>query len=345
MSVFSWEWIRVHHAGPRSSPGLGTTSRFPPGRIGKPLGRLVFRAPRTEDGLVSRLWVAILVLTLAACAGEPQQAGEEPRDEPLTAVTHVAGWEGAPLDFAAWLPASASEDDPAPLIVSLHGCCATDMTAEKLVPSTLQEALELRDEPSPFILLEPLKQPGLSEDDVDRQVRRNASSGRCDGAGPACMFQVLHDSVRRGRGSLCFTPADVHDFLAFAVDAYPVDPDRVYLLGFSCGGFAVWDYLGKYGGAQLAARVVLAGDGRPALADSDCRMAEAPVRAFHGEVDDQVPLAGDQEVIDELLRRCPEHSELELDLIPRAGHAEAAPFAYYEADLWDWLLDQERAER
>ena len=282
------------------------------------------------------------MLTLAACGGESQPPADNPDPESVSAVTHLAGWEGAPLDFAAWVPPSASEEAPAPLIVALHGCCAPDMAAEELVPSQLQQALELRDEPSPFIVVEPLKQPGLENNDVDRQIRRSQQDGECGGAGPGCFFQVLHDSARGGKDSLCFTPTDVKEFLDFVVDAYPVDPDRVYLSGFSCGGFAVWDYLGAYGDAQIAAAVVLAGEGRPALADSGCQLAEVPVWAFHGEADTQVPVAGDQDVIDDL-QRCPGHAELKLDVIPHAGHPETAAAAYYEAELWDWLLNQRRA--
>ena len=113
--------------------------------------------------------------------------------------------------------------------------------------------------------------------------------GPCEGAtwGGSCNMELQHD---RGHASpaFCTTPQEIHDFIAYAVAAYDVDPDRVYVTGLSCGGFGTWEYLAAYGATQVAAAVPIAGEGRPAWATAGCDLADVPIWAFHGEFDDVV---------------------------------------------------------
>ena len=90
----------------------------------------------------------------------------------------------------------------------------------------------------PFVVLAPqhVEEPPAS------------TSRSCDGVpwGGSCDMQLQHD---RGNAqpAFCTTPDEVHDFIAYAVAHYNVDPARVYLTGLSCGAFGVWEYLAKYG--------------------------------------------------------------------------------------------------
>ena len=90
----------------------------------------------------------------------------------------------------------------------------------------------------------------------------------CDGQpfGGSCNMQVQHD-LDHASPAFCTTPDEVHDFIAYAVAHYNVDPARVYVTGLSCGAFGIWEYLAKYhDDLQVAAAVPIAGDGRPAWA-------------------------------------------------------------------------------
>ena len=60
---------------------------------------------------------------------------------------------------------------------------------------------------------------------------------------------------RSASPAFCTTPDEVHDFIAYAVAHYNVDPKRVYVTGLSCGAFGTWEYLAKYGDEQVAAAV------------------------------------------------------------------------------------------
>lgn len=90
----------------------------------------------------------------------------------------------------------------------------------------------------------------------------------------------------------CTTPDEVHDFIAYAVARYNVDPTRVYATGLSCGAIGTWEYLAQYGNEQVAAAIPIAGDGRGAWATAGCDLASVPLWAFHGELDDVVSPQG-----------------------------------------------------
>ena len=82
-------------------------------------------------------------------------------------------------------------------------------------------------------------------------------------------MQLQHDR-NHASPAFCTTPDEVHDFIAYAVAHYNVDPERIYVTGLSCGAFGIWEYLAKYGDEQVAAAVPIAGDGRPAWATAGC---------------------------------------------------------------------------
>jgi hypothetical protein len=93
-------------------------------------------------------------------------------------------------------------------------------------------------------------------------------------------------------GLPCTTPDEIHDFIAYAVDRYNVDPARVYATGLSCGAIGTWQYLAEYGNEQVAAAIPIAGDGRGAWEAAGCGLASVPLWAFHGELDDVVSPQG-----------------------------------------------------
>ena len=98
---------------------------------------------------------------------------------------------------------------------------------------------------------------------------------------------LQHEFGHPGDGSVCTTPAQVHDFVSCAIANYDIDPDRVYLYGLSCGAFG-WEYVAQYGGDQIAAMVPIADEGRPAWPESMCgsvtlaRLGSAPVWNYTG---------------------------------------------------------------
>lgn len=69
---------------------------------------------------------------------------------------------------------------------------------------------------------------------------------------------------------------------------FSIDPDRIYLTGFSMGAMGTFYLVGRYPGL-FAAAAPMAGGGDPAIARHITRI---PLWAFHGDRDNFVPVAG-----------------------------------------------------
>jgi dienelactone hydrolase len=124
----------------------------------------------------------------------------------------------------------------------------------------------------------------------------------CDGQpwGGSCGMQIQHQNGNV-QPAFCTTPDEVHDFIAYAVAHYNVDPKRVYVTGLSCGAYGVWEYLAKYHGSlQVAAAVPIAGDARPAWSPNYCGLGSTPLWTFNGALDDVVNPLGSTVAMDAL---------------------------------------------
>jgi predicted peptidase len=154
-------------------------------------------------------------------------------------------------------------------------------------------------------------------------------------------MQLQHDR-ENVQPAFCTTPDEVHDFIAYAVAHYNVDPKRVYVTGLSCGAFGIWEYLAKYhASVQVAAAVPIAGEGRPAWATVGCDLESAPIWAFHGALDDVVNPQGSIETMTNLAA-CPgiPANEAQLTVYPDRDHNSWDP-AYSGSegdDIYSWML-------
>ena len=113
-----------------------------------------------------------------------------------------------------------------------------------------------------------------------------------------------------------------------------IDPDRVLMTGLSMGGYGTWNYAVDYP-HTLAAIAPVCGAGDSDRAE---RIKHLPVWAFHGALDDAVPIAGDQEMVDALKAA---GGNVRLTVYPDVGHNAWDP-AYADPALYAWLLAQQR---
>jgi predicted peptidase len=116
---------------------------------------------------------------------------------------------------------------------------------------------------------------------------------------------------------------------------YPVDPQRVYLIGLSMGGFGVWDLLSRCPDRYAAAVVICGG------ADENAVVAarEVPVWVFHGADDPVVSVERSRRAV-AVLRTAggdPRYNEY-----PGVGHLSWIE-AFAEPDLLPWLFSHRRA--
>jgi poly(3-hydroxybutyrate) depolymerase len=252
---------------------------------------------------------------------------------------HPAGSTASPLGYAAYLPPSYG-GSPSPLLVFLHGSGESgDGSADALTVMDNQAipryiANNGWPDSRPFVVLAPQHE----------ETSQATDYGHCDTVDfpGSCLMATQHDLGSPDDNSFCITPTQVHDFIAYAVSAYDVDPSRIYLTGLSCGGFGTWEYLGTYGDAQVAAAVPIAGEGRPAWESAGCAMASVPVWAFHGALDDLVDPQGSIVPVTGLRSQCGvSEQDAGLMVYPDRDHdawnvtyALGAP-----VDIYSWMLN------
>jgi polyhydroxybutyrate depolymerase len=200
---------------------------------------------------------------LAGCSAGPGQGAQPQAAEPPASVqTAELRLEHGGIDRSLRVTAPADPDgEPLPVLVALHGAGGSNVTLNYLTGFDLAAA------DGGFVLVEP---NGTGPDE----------STRTWNAGACC-------------GSSIGTVDDV-GFLAAVLDRVaadlPVDPERVYLAGFSNGAMLAYRAACELG-ERIAGIAAVAGT----MNVDDCPApAPVPVLAVHGDGDTVVPLEGGQ---------------------------------------------------
>ena len=134
-----------------------------------------------------------------------------------------------------------------------------------------------------------------------------------------------------------WSPTEVLELVDHVVDTLSVDEARIYLTGYSMGGYGTWEVAAAAPGL-FAAIAPVAGAGDPAAAT---RLVDVPVWAFHGAKDDVIPLRHSQEMVDAVRAT---GGSARLTVYPEQGHAVCGR-TYAKGELFDWLLSQRRTRR
>jgi predicted peptidase len=116
--------------------------------------------------------------------------------------------------------------------------------------------------------------------------------------------------------------------------ALKIDRDRVYLTGFSLGGFGVWQTAAAFPDVFAAIAPVC---GMSDISDVP-RLRDIPVWAFHGALDQNVPLA-ESEKMAAALRRI--GGNVRLTVYPDFAH-DCWSITYHDSRLYLWFLSQRR---
>ena len=114
---------------------------------------------------------------------------------------------------------------------------------------------------------------------------------------------------------------------------WKIDPTRIYLTGFSMGGFGTWETGMKYPD-RFAAIIPVAGGYREYDPEG---LKDLPVWAFHGERDDVVPVFYSEELIASLEECRGRSDRTRLTIFDDCGHT-IPKTVYRNRDLYRWLL-------
>jgi predicted peptidase len=118
---------------------------------------------------------------------------------------------------------------------------------------------------------------------------------------------------------------------------YPVDPDRVYVMGLSMGGFGTWDLIARHP-ERFAAVVPICGGGDESQAK---QMTKLPIWAFHGDADPVVDVSRTRDMI-EAIRAAggePKYTEY-----PGVGH-DSWTTTFENPEVLEWLFKQRRGNQ
>ncbi len=115
-----------------------------------------------------------------------------------------------------------------------------------------------------------------------------------------------------------------------------VDPRNVCLNGVSMGGYATWELAMSYT-SEFAAIVPVCGGGTPWRA---WRLAQLPIRTYHGDADDTVPLSETINMVDAVRQA---GGSPECILLHSVGH-DCWDWVYEHTDLLQWLISHRKEE-
>jgi predicted peptidase len=127
----------------------------------------------------------------------------------------------------------------------------------------------------------------------------------------------------------------VAGLIQYIVSRYHVDRARIYLVGYSMGGYGTWATAASH--PELFAAIVPISGGGSNVAKT---LAAMPVWAFHGEKDKAVPVAESERVI-EAIRNAGGNPRL--TILRGEGHS-ICRVVCDRADLWEWLFQQHHSQ-
>ncbi|MDR1479546.1 MAG: dienelactone hydrolase family protein [Planctomycetaceae bacterium] len=114
---------------------------------------------------------------------------------------------------------------------------------------------------------------------------------------------------------------------------FQVDTSRVYLTGYSMGGFGTFETAVEYP-ERFAAVVPVSGGGEPERAK---KLQHVAAWFFHGDKDQTVPTNSSEFVVQAMLDN--NHKNVRLTIVANGRH-DIVENVYSRAELYSWLLQQ-----
>ena len=118
--------------------------------------------------------------------------------------------------------------------------------------------------------------------------------------------------------------------------SYSIDQNRMYVVGFSMGGFGTWNLLMNHPD-MFAAGVAMCGGGDPSKASL---LKDIPIWAVHGALDPTVPVSGSQDMAKAL--EAVGAKDFHYTEIPDAQH-DVWNYTYANAEIFSWLFSQKKS--
>ena len=135
-------------------------------------------------------------------------------------------------------------------------------------------------------------------------------------------------------GGCSWSGVDFEALLKKVQQEYNVDTKRMYITGYSMGGYGTWSALEKYA-LLFAAAAPIAGGGN---ASKICVANNLPIKAYHGDKDNVIDYSQSKKMID-ALKKC--NGKAELVTIKDGNHG-IWPSIFQSDNFYSWLLEHHR---
>ncbi len=156
------------------------------------------------------------------------------------------------------------------------------------------------------------------------------------------------DALRRGRvidavviapqSPGAWNPKKVMNVYDWVSEKYPVDTNRMYVLGMSLGGYGTLDFVAAYPD-KVAAAIAMCGG---ATAKSLCGLNDVPLWIIHGTADKAVSVSCSDRVVESMCS-CGDTSRLIYDRMKGVNHSQLARVFYLD-QTYDWLFEHSLAD-
>lgn len=122
----------------------------------------------------------------------------------------------------------------------------------------------------------------------------------------------------------------LYDLYNETVKNYRIDKSKVYITGFSMGGFGTLKFVRDYPGLFAAAAPVCSG-GSKYFAEE---ISSVPMWFFHGDSDKIIEIENTKELVDEMKKY---GADIKFTIYKDAGH-DVWTATYKKQELYDWFL-------
>lgn len=168
---------------------------------------------------------------------------------------------------------------------------------------------------------------GVGERGSDVEIVRKNGLPKAIEAGMYIPFVV---AVPQCPKETSWQPFEIKKVIDEVIDKYPIDINRIYLTGFSMGGFGTWKTATEYKDV-FAAIAPICGGG---FVYDAFKIKYIPAWVFHGALDDIVPVSKSEDMVNELKKL---GADIKFTIYPDVYH-DSWTQTYNNPELYSWFL-------
>lgn len=223
--------------------------------------------------------------------------------------------DGYALPYRMYVPDDYSEECAYPLVVFLHGAGERGRDNSLQLKNAVQKIFNDTDSPvyqSIFIA------PQCPEGEQWVNTPFDSGTYNSDEIAETAALSV------------------VMDLIASLQRNYSINPDRIYVMGISMGGYGTWDLLVRHTDTFAAAIPICGG----ADASKASLLTATPIKTFHGTADYTVPKHGTESVVSAILAAG--GTSVSYEAMEGKGHSIWDDVVTKDG-LFDWLFAQRKS--